>query len=180
MAEQEPSFEVMDRPSVPDLDVKDRNDEPLRFGDLHNQIVVLSFVAQGCGKPCAEQQALLAAVQAQVNASPMKEMVTFVTVQDADVSVDVPWDGANWKLVVPADDATVVAVADRFAALSSRDAALPLAHVMDRNGRHAGIFHGTEFQKINLTLYVNGLINNAHASKPPVEKTWWQRLTDWF
>ncbi|WP_157019382.1 cytochrome-c oxidase [Mesorhizobium xinjiangense] len=180
MTEQEPAFELADRPSVPDLDVRDQNGNPLRLGDLHDQIVVLSFVPQGCGNPCAEQQVLLAGVQGQVNVSPMKEMVTFVTVQDADALIEASWDDANWNLVAPSDGATTAAAADRSAALSSRDAALPMVHVMDRNGRHAGIFHGAEFRKTNLTLYVNGLINNAHAPKPPAEKTWWQRLTDWF
>ena len=55
-----------------------------------------------------------------------------------------------------------------------------MAHVIDRNGRHAGIFHGSDFSKTNLTLYINGLTNNAHAPKPPTEKGWWEWLTDWF
>ena len=57
---------------------------------------------------------------------------------------------------------------------------LPMAHVIDRNGRHAGIFHGSDFSKTNLTLYINQLINNAHAPKPPAEKGWWEWLTGWF
>lgn len=180
MTEQEPAFEAADRPSVPDLDVADQNGKPLRFEDLHDRIVVLSFVPQDCGNPCAEQQAVLVAVQAQVNVSPMKEMVTFVTVRDADVSIEAPWDGVNWKGVTLTDGAKLIAAVGSFAALSNRDGSLPMAHVIDRNGRHAGIFHGTEFQKTNLTLYINGLINNAHAPKPPVEKTWWDRLTGWL
>jgi hypothetical protein len=180
MTGQEPAFEVADRPSVPDLDGEDQSGKQLRLDDLHDQIVVVSFVPQKCGAPCAEQQAVLAAVQAQVNVSLMKEMVTFVTVQDADVSVEAPWDGANWKLVTPSGGTTITAIADRFAALSGRGQEMPMAHIIDRNARHAGIFHGAEFQKTNLTLYINGLTNNAHAPKPPVEKTWWQRLTDWF
>ncbi|MEP0315602.1 MULTISPECIES: cytochrome-c oxidase [Alphaproteobacteria] len=180
VAEKEPAFEIADCPSMPDLDVVGRNGDPLLLGDLHDQIVVLSFVPQECGEPCAAQQAALAAVQAQVNVSPMKEMVTFVTVHDANATIEAPWDGANWRLVVPSDGATAAAAVGSFASLSDREGALPMAHVIDGNGRHAGIFHGAEFQKSNLTLYVNGLINNAHASRAPVEKTWWQRLTDWF
>ncbi|MCD1636714.1 redoxin domain-containing protein [Martelella mediterranea] len=180
MTEQEPAFEAAEHPSVPDLNVADHSGKQLRLEDLQDRIVVLSFVPQECGEPCAEQQAVLAAVQAQVNVSPMKEMVTFVTVRDADVSIEAPWDGVNWKGVTLTDGATVIAAVRSFAALSNRDGSLPMAHVIDRNGRHAGIFHGAEFQKTNLTLYINGLINNAHAPKPPVEKTWWDRLTGWL
>ena len=179
MAEQEPALEVADRPSTPNLDVEEPGGSVLRLGDLHDQIIVLSFVPTDCGGPCVEQQAVLAGVQGQVNVSPMKEMVTFVTVHDADASIEAPWNEANWRLVIPSDDETTAA-ADRFTALSSRGQELPMAHVIDRNGRHAGIFHGSDFSKTNLTLYINQLINNAHAPKPPAEKGWWEWLTGWF
>jgi len=180
MTEQEPAFEVADRPSTPDLSVEEPGGEVLRLGDLHDQIVVLSFVPQNCDSPCAEQQAVLAGMQAQVNSSPMKEMVTFVTVHDADASIEAPWNEANWRLVIPSDDETTAAAADRFAAFSGRGQELPMAHVIDRNGRHAGIFHGSDFNRTNMTLYINQLINNAHAPKPPTEKGWWEWLTGWF
>jgi peroxiredoxin len=179
MAEQEPAFEVADRPSTPELSLEEPGGNVLRLGDLHNQIVVLSFVPQNCDSPCSKQQAVLASVQGQVNVSPMKEMVTFVTVHDADASIEAPWNEANWRLVIPSDDETTAA-ADRFAALSSRGQELPMAHVIDRNGRHAGIFHGSDFSRTNMTLYINQLINNAHAAKPPTEKGWWGWLTGWF
>ena len=180
MTDRELAFEVADRPSTPELSLEEPDGDVLRLGDLHDQIIVLSFVPQNCDSPCAKQQAVLAGVQEQVNASPMKQMVTFVTVLDADASIKAPWDQANWRLMILSDDETTATVADRFAAFSGRDQELPMAHVIDRNGRHAGIFHGSDFSKTNLTLYINQLINNAHARKPPIEKTWWQRLTDWF
>jgi len=179
MTDREPAFEVADRPSTPELNLEEPDGDVLRLSDLHDQIVVLSFVPTGCGGPCVEQQAVLASVQGQVNVSPMKEMVTFVTVHDADASIEAPWDEANWRLVIPSDDETTAA-ADRFAALSSRGQELPLAHIIDRNGRHAGIFHGSDFSTTNLTLYINQLINNAHAPKSHTEKGWWEWLTGWF
>lgn len=180
MTEQEPAFEVADHPSTHDLDAEKSGDDVLRLGDLHDQIIVLSFVPRNCDSPCAKQQAVLAGVQEQVNVSPMKEMVTFITVHDADASIEAPWDEANWRLVIPSNDETTAAAADRFAALSSRGQELPMAHVIDRNGRHAGIFHGAEFQKTNMTLYINGLINNVHARKPPAKNGWWEWLTGMF
>jgi peroxiredoxin len=180
MTEQEPAFEVADRPSTPELSLEEPDGNVLRLGDLHDQIVVLSFVPQNCDSPCAKQQTVLASVQEQVNNSPMKEMVTFVTVGEAAASIGAPWNEANWRLVVPSDDETIAAAAERFAAFSGRGQELPMAHVIDRNGRHAGIFHGSDFNKTNLTLYINQLINNAHAPKPPTKKGWWEWLTGWF
>jgi hypothetical protein len=180
MTEQEPAFEVTDRPSTPELSLEEPGGNILRLDDLHDQIIVLSFVPTDCGGPCVEQQAVLAGVQGQVNVSPMKELVTFVTVHDADALIEAPWDEANWRLVIPSDDETTATVADRFAAFSGRSQELPMAHVIDRNGRHAGIFHGSDFSKTNLTLYINQLINNAHAPKPPTKKGWWEWLTGLF
>lgn len=180
MTDREPAFEAIDRRSTPELSLEETDGNVLRLGDLHDQIIVLSFVPQNCASPCAKQQAVLAGVQEQVNVSPMKQMVTFVTVHDADASIEATWDEANWRLVIPSSDETTAAAANRFSASSGHDQELPMAHVIDRNGRHAGIFHGSDFSKTNLTLYINGLINNVHAQKPPTEKSWWQRLTDWF
>ncbi len=147
MTDREPAFEVADSPSTPELSLEEPDGDVLRLGDLHDQIIVLSFVPQNCDSPCAKQQAVLAGVQEQVNASPMKQMVTFVTVLDADASIKAPWDQANWRLMILSDDETTATVADRFAAFSGRDQELPMAHVIDRNGRHAGIFHGSGFQQ---------------------------------
>ncbi|MEO4045310.1 hypothetical protein [Hoeflea sp.] len=180
MTEQEPAFEVVDHPSTPNLDIEKSGGDVLRLGDLNDQIIVLSFAPRNCDSPCAKQQAVLAGVQEQVNVSPMKGMVTFVTVHDADASIQAPWDEANWQPVIPSDEETTAAAADRFAALSSRGQELPMAHVIDRNGRHAGIFHGSDFSKTNLTLYINQLINNAHAPKPPAKNGWWEWLTGMF
>lgn len=169
MTAREPAFETVDRPSTPNLDVQEPGGDVLHLGEFQDQIIVLSFVPQTCDSPCAKQQALLAGVQAQVNISPMKGMVTFVTVGEVAASIDAPRNEANWRFVIPSDDETTAAAADRFAAFSSRGQELPMAHVIDRNGRHAGIFHGSSFSKTNLTLYINQLINNAHAPKPPTK-----------
>jgi hypothetical protein len=44
MTEQEPAFEVADRPSTPELSLEEPDGNILRLTDLHDQIVVLSFV----------------------------------------------------------------------------------------------------------------------------------------
>ena len=186
MAKKEPAFEIADGWHLPELNIKDQNGIAIRLEDINDQIVFISFVPQACGDPCVRQQVLLASVQEQVNLSQMKELVTFVTVQDPETTIDATWEPYNWMQVLPSDGSTIVSVVERFSAQSSRDVALPMGHVLDRNGRYASVFHGTEFKKTNMTLYANGLVNNAHTKpdahtpSPPNEKNWWDWLTDLF
>jgi hypothetical protein len=118
---------------------------------------VASTRPESCGAPCADQQALLQAVQEAVNVTPMREMVEFLTVSDA-AAHGTEWDAGNWRALTPTDD-TVSDAAGAFAALSARGTDAPMVHVLDRGGRHAGIFHGAGFVRINMVLYINGLTN---------------------
>jgi protein SCO1/2 len=40
-----------------------------------------------------------------------------------------------------------------------------MVHVIGRGGRHAAIFHGGGFSRINMVLYINGL-TNTHPPEP--------------
>jgi len=153
MAEREPAFEPTDLRRTPRLRGRDAEGGALRLDAMRDRIVVVSFVPEGCGAPCAAQQALLREVQAGVNVTPMREMVTFLTVGPAEAR---GWDDTNWRPV--ADSAAADATA-RFAALSERDTDTKMIHVIDRSGRHAAIFHGADFSHVNLILYINELTN---------------------
>lgn len=158
MAEKEPAFEPRDLWRLPDAELATATGSPLGLGDLEDRIVVLSFVPEGCSAPCAAQQALLAQVQASVNITPMREMVLFLTV--APSGAEVPgWETVNWLLATPQGAASVGRIAGAFAALSARADDTPMAHLIDRGGRHAGIFHGSGFGHVNMVLYINGLSN---------------------
>lgn len=78
---------------------------------------MLGFVPDGCGAPCADQQALLQQVQDAVSVTLMREMVQFLTV-GSDAAPDPGWDAGNWRPVMPTDD-TVAEAAAAFAALSA-------------------------------------------------------------
>jgi len=165
MAGKEPAFEAADlrRPPTPDLRTADGAALSLR--DLTDRIVVLSFVPENCGTPCADQQAALARVQAAVNITPMRERIVFLTLRPNGQPSEGAWEPANWRPIVPDGDATVAAIASTFAALSARDDGAPMVHVIDRGTRHAGIFHGAGFDRVNMVLYINGL-TNAPRPKP--------------
>ncbi len=169
MAEKEPAFEPTDSRRMPALSFAGSDGASLDMSGLADRIVVLSFLPEGCGTPCADQQALLQEVRDAVNVTPMRELVQFMTVS-GDAAPDPDGEAGNWRSVMPSDE-TVEAAAAAFAALSARVTDAPMVHVIDRGGRHAGIFHGAGFGRINLVLYINGLIN-----APPPEPGLLDRL----
>lgn len=179
MATKEPAFEPTDLRSIPDLTLTDEHGARLTLHDLRESIVVLSFVPHDCSSPCKEQQDILVSVQEQVNITPMKQMVTFLTIHDRNVSSGAPWNRANWQSAAPRDG-TVADNARRFTALSDRNPSSPLVHVIDRSSRHAGLFHGTGFQQINLVLYINGLTTTPVAAGKSVPDTWWNSVLGLF
>ncbi|MGF6862126.1 hypothetical protein ABIE69_002706 [Rhodobacteraceae bacterium MBR-64] len=159
MAARQPAFEPTDLRRAPRLHGTEAEGASLRLDAMRDRIVVISFAPAGCGAPCESQQALLGRVQAGVNVTPMREMVTFLTV--GSVAPD-GWDGTNWRTI--AVGGSVPDAADSLAALSERDSDAPMIHVIDRSGRHAAIFHGVDFSHGNLIRYINELTN---APLPP-------------
>lgn len=161
----EPAFEAAGQQYLPDADFRTAGGAPAALDAWADRIVVLSFVAEGCGAPCADQQALLVGAQEGIDVTPMRELVSFVTVAPEGAPPAGGWDPVNWTALVPPPQETAASLADRFAALSTRAATEPMAFVIDRDGRLAGIFHGAGFNRLNLILYVNGL-SNAHPPRP--------------
>lgn len=155
-AQKEPAFEAVNLESLPALDLFGPDGAPLYLESLSDQVVVLSFVPSGCGAPCTDQQALLKRVREGVNASPMLSMVTFLVVSDASNPVPQPVAG---NVTVARSQTPIEVLTERYRALWPDAPDAPLAHVIARDNRHAGIFQGTAFRHINMILYVNGLTN---------------------
>ncbi|GAW37240.1 hypothetical protein RA2_04316 [Roseovarius sp. A-2] len=160
MTEREPAFEAMDLRRTPNLSGIDAGGTPLRIDAMEDRIIVISFAPEGCDAPCKSQQALLHKVQEGVNVTPMREMVTFLTVGLATEG----WDSTNWHAI--SIEGGISEAADDYAALSERDSAAPMIHIIGRGGRHAAIFHGADFSHVNLILYINELTNAAPPPKP--------------
>lgn len=173
MAKKEPGFEPTDLRRLPPLALTGAEGASLNLVDFGNRIVVLSFAPEGCGAPCANQQALLQGVQEAVNITPMRDMVLFVTM-GREAADDPGWQAGNWRRAMPTDG-TVAEAARAFAALSAHGTDAPMVHILDQGGRHAGIFHGPGFGRINTVLYINGLTN-----APPPEPGLLDRLLGAF
>lgn len=163
MAAKEAAFEAAES-SVPELALQTSDGADLDLGELEDRIVVLSFIPDGCGSPCADQQQSLVKVQRDVNVGPMRDMVTFITVADPGDQLPQQWNSSNWVAAGPVGE-TVDQLAGEMAATSQRDVDIPMVHVVQRGGRQAAIFHGAEFGTTNMLLYINGL-TNAHTPEP--------------
>jgi protein SCO1/2 len=194
MTEQEPYFQVIDQPA-PGFDLVDGTGAPVSLSDFADKVVVLDFVFASCTDLCPLQSELLAEVQEKVNASPMKDMVQFVTVT-TDPAADTPevmaaygeahgLNPVNWTFLTarPADadgvtrdlsaayDNTFTPVED------SQQMHGAVVHVIDRGGRLAGRFHGLDVTPMNMVLYVNGLTNAHPGHEGPAGEGWWNSLT---
>lgn len=164
LAEKETAFEAVDSYDFPDLDLITADGREVSLDTLSDQILVLSFAPAECGAPCEAQQRTLDEVRAGIDATPMRDMVTFVTVRPAGQGSAAPPPGH--RLSASPNSTSVAGAAAAFAALSGRDAAEPRAHIIDRAARHAAIFHGAEFEPLNMVLYINGLSNEAPRPRP--------------
>ncbi|MSU90818.1 redoxin domain-containing protein [Rhodobacteraceae bacterium 2CG4] len=161
-AGKEPAFEAISGPA-PDLDLVGADGQQFDLADLAGQIVVVNLRPSGCLAPCRAQHDRLAQTVASLNASPMREMVRFITIADRPDGIDT-LGADNWSVAAPVGALEVLEA--RLASRSERNEEPPMLHLFDRDGRHVAIFHGTDFAPLNLLLHINGL-TNAHPRPEP-------------
>ncbi|MGR3499172.1 MAG: SCO family protein [Limimaricola soesokkakensis] len=161
-AEKEPGFEAISRPG-PGLDLVTMDEETLGLEDFAGRILVINFRPVSCTEVCDAQHQRLAKAVTSLNASPMREMVSFVTAVEDEANIDMR-DAENWSIV--RSQGGLEGLEARLAAGSERSADEPMLYIFDRQGRHVGIFHGTDFEPLNLLMHINGL-TNAHPHPEP-------------
>lgn len=106
MGNEEKYFQAIDAPAAPGFELADANGDPVRLSDFSDKIIVLNFVFASCTDVCPLHSDMIARVQEMVNATPMKDMVQFLTVT-TDPVADTPevmkgygqahgLDASNW------------------------------------------------------------------------------------
>ena len=194
---KEQFFQAIDGPAPP-FELADVDGTIFKLSDFADRIVVLNFIFAGCTDVCPLHSALIADVQSKINATPMKDMVQFITVTTdpgADTS-DVlksygeahGLDPYNWMFLTrrPGDpeDATRKLSGTynvRFEPLDDgQQMHGVVTHVIDRGGRFAAKCHGLRFEPLNLVLYINGLTNAPYRPSKPTEAGWWGRVKGLF
>ncbi|RFC65838.1 SCO family protein [Mesorhizobium denitrificans] len=179
MGSEEKYFQAIDAPAAPGFELADADGDPVRLSDFSDKIVVLNFVFASCIDVCPLHSDLIARVQEMVNATPMKDMVQFLTVT-TDPAADTPeilkahgpshgLDPRNWLFLTArdgqAEDATRKLAEEynqRFDPLDDgQQMHGVVTHIIDRGGRFAAKYHGLRFDPLNLVMYLNGLTNNV-------------------
>ena len=178
--DKEKYFQIIDETSAPTFDLMDAHGNAVRLEDFSDKIVVFNFVYASCVDVCPLHAEKMASVQNMINISPMVDMVQFIsiTTDPAQDTFEVMnsygpahgLDPVNWTFLTTrpgkADDSTrVLANAYRMKFTETDDGAQihgVVTHIIDRGGRFAAKFHGLKFNKTNLIIYINGLINSPH------------------
>lgn len=193
MGGREKYFQLIDAPAAPAFELANADGDTVRLADFADRIVVLNFIFASCTDVCPLHSELIAAVQEGVNATPMKDMVQFITVT-TDPATDMPdvmraygeahgLDPSNWLFLTiragQPEDATRRLAEDYNTRFDPLDDGQQMhgvvTHVIDRGGRFAAKFHGLRFDPTNLVLYINGLTNAPHES-PTASGGWWSRI----
>jgi protein SCO1/2 len=192
--DKEQYFQALDKP-VPDFTLSGPAGKLFQPADFLGKVVVLHFIYTNCTDVCPLPTEKLAGVQADINQTPMKDMVKFVTIT-TDPRRDTPevmadygplhgMDPVNWQFLTTGPGQTedytrtlAQAFGHKFRVES--DGTLThgvITHVIGKYGRWQGNFHGMNFQPINLLMFVNALTNDYE--KPP-EAGFWDRIQGWL
>lgn len=193
MRERETYFEAQDR-AAPDFELLDAEGDPVRLSDLRGKVVVLNFVYAGCPDVCPLHAERIADAQAMVNATPMKDMVQFVTIT-TDPVCDTPevlraygpthgLESANWQFLTsgPEKPTATRRIAEQYGLKftetpDGQQMHGVVTHVIGKEGGLSARFHGLQFESTNLLLYVNALTNEHEHPEGP--GPWW-KLWDLF
>ena len=172
-AEKEAGFEAVSRPG-PELNLVSEDGEVIDLETFAGRILVLAMRPAACGERCDAQQAKLEKTMTALNASPMRDMVSFLTVTETPEGTYAP-EAENWAIARPKYD--LAPLQNQLAAASTRPDERPMLHLFDRQGQHVAIFHGTDFKPLNLLMHINGL-TNAHPHPEP--EGFLAKLRGWF
>ncbi|WP_182573508.1 SCO family protein [Aminobacter ciceronei] len=184
-------FQPIDKPT-PDFALRLARGRTVRLADLHGKIVILHFIYTSCPDVCPLHAEKIAEVQKLVNDTPMKELITFVTVT-TDPSRDTAevmraygpahgLDPVNWLFLTTTQDEpedTTRKLAEGFGhKFTKTDDGFQMhgivTHVIDRDGTWKANFHGLKFDSVNLVTFVNALTNGTSRPHEHIKKNWWE------
>ena len=194
---KEKYFQPIDKPA-PEFTLRNADGKTVRLADFRGKVVVLHFIYASCPDVCPLHAERIAQVQAMINQTPMKERVQFISVttdplkDTAGVLRDYGpahgLDPVNWVFLTTAPEQPEDATRQLAQAYGHKFDKTPdgyqmhgiVTHVIDRYGRWSANFHGLKFEPVNLVLFVNALVNDAHPEKDHGEESFWDRLWNMF
>lgn len=208
LQQNEPYLQPVNR-VAPDFTLEDTWGRQHSLAEYRGKIVVLNFIYARCREACPLQSHFLADVQKQVDVTPMRNQIQFVTVatdtEDAASTAEVMrdygrthgLDPANWIFLFRGagntPDAGIRAAKTYgldFVVVSGEEQMHGVVtHVIDQQGIMKARFHGLKFKPEHLTAFVGGLLHAGHGEDrtgadlvPPdrIKKFQYQWVTDIF
>ena len=195
MGSKEKYFQTVDK-EPPAFSLSDADGRPVTLADFKGKVVVLHFIYASCPDVCPLHTDRIAEIQRQVNASPMKVQVQFLSIT-TDPAHDGPevlrgygpvrgLNAANWMFLTIAAGQPEKATRELAKAFGHTFTKTEgnyqvhgvVTHVIDRRGQWRANFHGLKFEPVNLVLYINGLVNEH--TRPAQTKGWWDKLRELF
>ena len=178
LIQRERYVEFVERPAPP-FTLMDAKGRALSLSDFKGKIVVLNFIYTHCPDVCPLHSALIGSLQADINQTPMRDMVQFISIttdpvrdtSDAmrEYGESRGLDPANWSFLTSggADgQATRILAGDYGLKFTPGEAGYQLhgvvTHVIDQNGVLRARYHGLRVDPLSIILYINALTNDFH------------------
>lgn len=196
LSEREQYVEFRNEPA-PAFTLQDADGRAVNLRDFRGKVVVLNFIFASCTDACPLQSDLIARIQADINKTPMREAVQFITIT-TDPERDGPevlkgygpvhgLDPANWIFLTSgAEQPTETReIAWRY---GLRFTQTPdgqfmhgvVTHLIDKEGILRARYHGLKFDPTNVIVHVNALVNDYSRPHPHPEPSLWARLQRMF
>ncbi len=186
-------FQALDK-AAPDFTLADAQGQLWQPGDFTGKVVIVNFIYLSCPDVCPLHTDKLADVQARINASPMKDLVQFISIT-TDPENDSPermrdygaqhgMDDANWMLLTAAPGQPDSSTRDLARAFGHKfqpqddgtQAHGVVTHIIDKTGRWRANFYGLEFKAVNMVLFANALSNDFDKGGRTHSKGIWQQI----
>ncbi len=178
LTERERYIQIVERPAPPFALMDDRGGA-VSLSDFEGKVVVLSFIYANCPDVCPLHSALIAGLQAHINATVMGELVHFISIttdpkgDTAEVMRDygerLGLDRANWSFLTTGGEdgqATRTLARDYGLKFTPGDDGYFLhgvvTHVIDKSGILRARYHGLKVDPLNIILFINALTNDSH------------------
>lgn len=189
------SFVEFRNEAAPEFTLQDADGHPVRLGDFRGKVVILNFIFASCTDVCPLQSERIAAIQKDVNQTPMRELVQFLTIttdpERDTAEVLKPYgsihglDPVNWVFLTSGaerpDETRSIAMRYGLRFTPTPDGQFMhgvVTHLVDKEGLLRARYHGLKFDPTNFIVHVNALVNDFH--KPHEEPSLWTRLRRWF
>ena len=193
LGNKEKYFQSVDK-AAPAFALQDADGKPVQLSDLRGKVVVLHFIYAGCPDVCPLHADRISEIQSMVNQTPMKAQVRFVTIT-TDPKNDAPdvlraygeqhrLDPVNWSFLTTRalqTEDTTRKLAEQFGHKFMQQADGYqvhgiVTHIIDKDGRWRANFHGLRFEPVNMVLFVNALVNDAHETHDHEPPSTWEQL----